>query len=92
MKYIKLFLLSTLVACPNQIPEQPKPIIFENDYCYKAEYNLNKLNCREGKPTKTGVTFTSFCLKTQENGIPLRPKCLSEIDSCEKIDECTKSK
>jgi len=86
---MKKFLLLFLISC---YPEpKPTPIVVDNYLCAAAETHLKELKCiGEGSYTKKGKSFTIFCLETQQNGIFLNPKCLTEINSCEQIDSCTR--
>lgn len=84
--------ITNCASCQDDV-RQPTPVVKDSDFCEPAEINLKKLGCEEGNPTKKGLTFTEFCLKTQNGGgIYLNPKCLSTITSCSKVDECTGSK
>lgn len=68
----------------------------ETEYCIKAEAHLKSINCEEGNDLKTinpktkqSYTFTEFCEEEQDKGnVFLNPKCLSEILTCQDIDEC----
>ncbi len=91
---ISLFLLGPDCSGnqPTPVKPQPTPVVTDNNYCAKAQENLLRLNCVEGQPTKKGKSFEQFCVGTQQNGIFLNPKCLSEIKSCEEVDSCSPTK
>lgn len=90
--YLVLSLLITTDCSIEQSKPRPTPVVTDNNFCKNAQNNLLKLNCEEGKPTKKGKTFEQFCLETQENGVFLNPRCLSNITNCSEIDNCTNSK
>lgn len=77
---------------PVPVKPQPTPIVTGTNYCDKAQENLLRLNCVEGHSTKKGKPFAQFCRETQENGIFINPKCLSEITDCGQVDSCTPTK
>jgi len=77
---------------PPPVKPQPTPIVIDNNYCLKAQENLQRLHCAEGEPTKKGKSFEQFCVGTQQNGVFLNPKCLSEITSCGQVDSCSPTK
>lgn len=94
MKKINIItLLFSLLIIDCKIKDQTikKDITEDIKYCDAAEYNLLKLNCKEGEPTKKGRTFYKFCQQLESNGIFLNAQCLSKINSCDQINECTGS-
>ncbi len=56
--------------------------------CPLACQNLVKLGCEEGKPLEDGTTCEVFCRQSLTNGHNLKPKCVSSILSCDKIESC----
>lgn len=97
MKYI-LF-LSLIILGPNCSANTnqssvaiPTPVVTDTQYCDLAQSHLIALKCDEGNPTKKGKSFSTVCRETQDNGIFINPKCLSEVTTCDQIDSCTHSK
>lgn len=82
----------------NIIGYRPTPVPIGTQYCSVAETHLSQLCstdpsenlycCQVVASTKKGKTFTQFCQETQNAGIALDPKCLSEVTSCLGIDKC----
>jgi len=90
-----LFILIAVPGCPTQyVKPHPTPIVTDSAFCKPAEVHLKELNCiPNDKPyTKRGKQYEQFCMETQENGIFLNPKCISEIKTCEEVDICTGTK
>jgi len=74
-------------------PSDTEPGPQDTEYCTIADKHLNEpyfvQNCPElGSKTKKGKTFTQFCQETQNNGIYLHPKCLSEAKDCSAARAC----
>lgn len=78
-----------LIACPNA----PVPVSQNIEYCAPAEARLKELGCisKDAPYTNKGKSFTQFCQETMSNGINLRPKCLSKINSCNEINYCMRA-
>lgn len=94
-----LFISGVFVACapynggatlPLSTPHST-PEVQDTNLCSAAELNLKKYSCiPNDKPyTAKGKSFTQFCQETQNNGIFLNPKCLSELTDCGVISSCT---
>lgn len=74
------------------------PVVSGTEYCGAAEKHLqemcdadpqnNMYCCQAVQSTKKGKTFEQFCIETQNAGIQLDPRCLSQITKCEEIDFC----
>jgi len=82
---IILFLL--VVSCQ---PAERRPVgpVYEpvdTAACHDAEANLKKLNCREAT-LPSGKPFNQFCFEKMVAGIPLAPRCLSKITSCDQVE------
>lgn len=95
--------LFILIGCPqNPVTPKPTPIVVDTEMCDTADKHLaqlcladsekNKYCCMIGSPTKKGKTYTQFCIEKQNQGVWLNPRCVSQITSCEQIDNCTNSK
>lgn len=86
---LSLFAVCSLGATcgitPPPIPIEPE----HTELCPAACENLRRLGCPEGSPLEDGTTCEAFCKETQEQGHPLNPKCVSEINSCSELNECT---
>lgn len=100
-KLFTLIIASMIISCPkqqNDLISTPPPVKADIDWCQKAEINLKNLNCipTNGPYTKKGLTFTQFCIKKQNDGIYLNPKCLATQvtvkTGCSYMDVCTGSK
>lgn len=96
-----LIMLSAIISCPKEntnLVSVPLPVKTDMEWCRKAEENLKNLKCIPvNEPyTKKGLTFTQFCIKEQNNGIFLNPKCLAiqvtQKTGCGYMDVCTGSK
>ena len=95
----KLFTLSLLIlSCttctpnvivPAAVPHAPATVQ-DTNLCPAADANLQRLACIPvGQPyTLKGKSFTEFCQETQNNGVYINPKCLSQITTCSQEDAC----
>lgn len=83
--FLLAFSLSMLAAhC------DPPPVVIvppDTDKCPEACANLQVLGCEEGDPLPDGLTCTEFCVRTQNQGAWLDPKCLASVTSCEDIEK-----
>lgn len=86
MKKIIILSFLFLTACPNG----PSPVTNEIQYCQAAENRLKALGCiSSDRPyTAKDKSFTQFCQETMMSGINISPKCLSEIISCNQVNQC----
>lgn len=96
MKYLILLIglvgLVGLVGCNLSQPiVEPEAVVTDTEYCKPAEINLTELGCKEFFPKKE-KSFYQMCIETQDAGIFLNPKCLSNIKTCSGADICTGSK
>ena len=100
-KILILIICFLIIACPkqnNNLVSAPAPVKTDVEWCQKAEVNLKNLKCIPiNEPyTKKGLTFTQFCIKKQNDGIFLNPKCLATQvtakTGCGYMDVCTNSK
>ena len=62
------------------------------DLCPVACSRLRALGCPEGAPLADGTSCEKFCVDTTHNGMPLNPKCISEIQSCSEIAGCSEAR
>lgn len=91
---IIMVLITSLFSCKLEpvYPARPTPVVTDTNYCKVAEEHLLSLSCEVAKPTKKEVVFEEFCKQTQQAGVFINPKCLSEVKTCEEVDVCTHSK
>lgn len=72
----------------------PAPIPRDTDWCFKAEDNLKKLECKDlrGDPmwiNKNEEKFGDTCEKAQVDGrVFLNPQCITKSISCEEAKLC----
>lgn len=105
-KIINLLIISSMflvyVGCNNgtKVPPHPNFVPTDTELCELAGKNLVVNKCIQDDKTftKRGKSFKEFCEETQNNGIWLNPKCLSNIkadnvSSCQdQMNACTYSK
>lgn len=90
MRY--LFLLFIISCGPHHVSNPDRNTTKDVEYCNDASKKLIELGCKEGKPTKKGLSFYDLCIDLESKGMYINAKCISQIDSCEKIDYCTGSR
>lgn len=87
-----------LVGCPTDPAKSPNPIPApDSNLCGAMCDYLVQLGCEEGKPLydsdlpgPRGVpneTCENWCIKTQDHGIFLNPRCVMKASSCLNIEE-----
>ena len=89
-----IFVVSLFLAgCPRPLPVPREPP--DTHLCPAACAKLDKLGCEEAEPIEmrdgSMVTCTEFCVDLQQKGHWLNPTCVSEISSCEGMDQCMKN-
>lgn len=98
---IMLMLAFLFIGCSGPVQPHPTPIVTDTAICVDVEAHLNQMCqadpvkndycCQVVAPTKKGKPFTQVCIEKQNQGVFFNPRCLAAVNSCNKIDACTKS-
>lgn len=99
---VVFFAILINVGCPrNPVSPHPTPVVTDTNMCVEVETHLtqmcnanptkNAYCCQVSAPTKKGKSYTQFCIEKQNQGVFLNPKCVSQVTSCDQIDQCTQS-
>jgi hypothetical protein len=95
LTYITIVVVLSLVLSGATCQAPVVPVIIEpgdTAMCPAACERLRVLGCPEGQPLEDGTTCENFCIKTQENGQPLNPVCVTTITVCSELDWCTRAR
>ena len=92
-----VFLLLILAGCSPIDPVTPSPIpVVDTDLCGQMCDHLATLNCEEGQPVYNNdlagpkdvpnQSCTDFCKELQDKGVPVNPRCVSTVKTCDEIE------
>lgn len=96
-KCLLTLVLLFIVGCPPKDPVLPPPNPpVDTDLCGEMCTHLKSLGCEEGDDVynndipgpvdEPNQSCEDWCAETQDKGVSINPRCVSQVESCEDIE------